>query len=92
MTVLLANIRTPEGDAALTTAVEEARRRSTRAVVVNVTPASQVDSRLSAERNAPSHRGWQAHPRQHPTVLQLAHPRSREPFDAWLANEHRIAY
>lgn len=51
MTVLLAYIRTPEGDAALKTAVEEAIRRSTDAVVVNVTrPAQEVDSPFSAEQ------------------------------------------
>lgn len=51
MTVLLAYIRTPEGDAALATAVEEARLRSTGVVVVNVTrPVSEVDSPLSAEQ------------------------------------------
>jgi nucleotide-binding universal stress UspA family protein len=51
VTVLLAYIRTPEGDAALAAAVEEARVRSTGAVVVNVTrPASEVDSPLSAEQ------------------------------------------
>lgn len=50
MTVLLAYIRTPEGDAALAAAVEEARRRSTDAVVVNVTrPPEKVDSPFSAE-------------------------------------------
>jgi nucleotide-binding universal stress UspA family protein len=51
VTVLLAYIRTPEGDAALATAVEEARLRSTGVVVVNVTrPVSEVDSPLSAEQ------------------------------------------
>ena len=51
MTVLLAYIRTPEGDAALDVAVEEARRRSTGVVVVNVTrPAGQVDAPYSAEQ------------------------------------------
>jgi nucleotide-binding universal stress UspA family protein len=51
VTVLLAYIRTPEGDAALATAVEEARLRSTGVVVVNVTrPVSEVDSPFSAEQ------------------------------------------
>lgn len=50
MTVLLAYIRTPEGDAALATAVEEARRRSTDAVVLNVTRSPEkIDSPFSAE-------------------------------------------
>jgi nucleotide-binding universal stress UspA family protein len=51
VTVLLAYIRTPEGDAALRTAIEEARRLSTGAIVVNVTrPVAKVDSPLSAEQ------------------------------------------
>lgn len=51
MTVLLAYIRTPEGDAALTAAIDEARRRQTDAVVVNVTrPVAEVDLPFSAEQ------------------------------------------
>ena len=51
MTVLLAYIRTPDGDAALAAAVDEARRRATKAVVVNVTrPVAEVDSPMSAEQ------------------------------------------
>ena len=52
MTVLLAYIRTPEGDAALDVAVHEARWRASNAVVVNVTRAiSEIDSPLSAEQS-----------------------------------------
>jgi nucleotide-binding universal stress UspA family protein len=51
MTVLLAHIHTPDGDAALAAAVEEARWRATRAVVINVTrPVAEVDSPMSAEQ------------------------------------------
>lgn len=51
MTVLLAYVSTPEGDAALRTAVQEAALRSTGAVVVNVTRReTDVDSPFSAEQ------------------------------------------
>jgi nucleotide-binding universal stress UspA family protein len=51
MTVLLAYIHTPDGDAALAAAVQEARWRATDAVVVNVTrPVAEVDSPMSAEQ------------------------------------------
>jgi nucleotide-binding universal stress UspA family protein len=51
MTVLVAYIHTPDGEAALTAAVNEARWRATNAMVVNVTrPAAEVDSPLSAEQ------------------------------------------
>lgn len=51
MTVLLAYIHTPDGDAALAAAVAEAQWRATKAVVVNVTrPAAEVDAPISAER------------------------------------------
>ncbi len=51
MTVVLAYIRTPEGDAALEAAVSEATTRSTGVLVVNVTrPVADVDSPFSAEQ------------------------------------------
>lgn len=51
MTVLVAYIRTPEGDAALAAAVQEAHWRATDAVVVNVTrPVAEVDLPFSAEQ------------------------------------------
>ena len=51
MTVLLAYIHTPDGEAAAAAAVDQARWRATKAVVVNVTrPAVEVGSPLSAER------------------------------------------
>ena len=51
MTVLVAYISTPEGEAALSAARDEARWRSTDAVVVNVTrPVAEVDSPMSAEQ------------------------------------------
>lgn len=51
MTVLVAYIHTPEGDAALAAARDEARWRGTDAVVVNVTrPVAEIDSPLSTEQ------------------------------------------
>jgi nucleotide-binding universal stress UspA family protein len=51
VTVLLAYIHTPDGDAALAAAVDEARWRATKAVVVNVTrPVAEVHSPISAEQ------------------------------------------
>jgi nucleotide-binding universal stress UspA family protein len=51
MTLLLAYVPTPEGDAALSAAVEEARRRGTDAVVVHVPrPADAGASPYSVEQ------------------------------------------
>ena len=51
MTVLLAYVPTPEGDAALAAAVEEARRRATDAVVVHVPrPTDAATSPYSVEQ------------------------------------------
>lgn len=51
MTVLVAYIHTPEGEAALNAALDEARWRATDAVVVNVTrPVAEIDSPLSTEQ------------------------------------------
>jgi nucleotide-binding universal stress UspA family protein len=51
VTVLLAYVSTPEGDAALTVAVQETQLRSTDAVVVNITrPEAAIDSPFSAEQ------------------------------------------
>ena len=51
MTVLLAYVPTPEGDAALAAAVDEARRRATGAVVVHVPrPADRSTSPHSVEQ------------------------------------------
>ena len=51
MTVTLAYVFTPEGDAALAAALEEARRRSTDVIVVNVTrPATGEASPYSEEQ------------------------------------------
>ena len=51
MTVLLAYLPTPEGDAALAAAVEEARRRGTSAVVVHVPrPADAASAPYSVEQ------------------------------------------
>src|SRR5215203_4586924 len=51
MTVLLAHLPTPEGDAALAAAIEEAPRRDTGAVVVHVPrPADAASSPYSVEQ------------------------------------------
>lgn len=51
MSVVLAYVPTPEGDAALAAAVEEAERRATDVVVVNVThPASQDETPFTEEQ------------------------------------------
>jgi nucleotide-binding universal stress UspA family protein len=51
VTVLLAYVSTPEGDAALAVAVQETQLRSTGAVVVNITrPEAAIDSPFSAEQ------------------------------------------
>ena len=51
MTVLLAYVPTPEGDAALAAAIEETRRRATGAVVVHAPrPADAASSPYSVEQ------------------------------------------
>lgn len=51
MAVLLAYLPSPQGDAALAAAIDEARQRATSAVVVNVTqPAALVDAPVSVEQ------------------------------------------
>lgn len=51
MAVLLAYLPSPQGDAALAVAIDEARQRATSAIVVNVTqPAAQVDAPVSVEQ------------------------------------------
>lgn len=50
MTVLLAYVATPEGDAALAAAVDEARRRSTGALVVHVLKAEAAGAAYSEEQ------------------------------------------
>lgn len=79
MTVLLAYVSTPEGDAALAVAVQETQLRSTGAVVVNITrPESAIDSPFSAEQTLDAvaqrfaDRGLNAEIRQLPPTADAA--------------------
>lgn len=79
MTVLLAYVSTPEGDAALAVAVQETQLRSTGAVVVNITrPEAAIDSPFSAEQTLDAvaqrfaDRGLNAEIRQLPPTADAA--------------------